>query len=91
MVCGMVVELKPSAFGLTAGILWGLAVLVTGLAAALSGYGTQFVNVVGSFYLGYEPTLTGSVIGGVWGFFDALIGGFVFALLYNFLTKKFSK
>lgn len=87
----MVVDLKPAAFGLAAGILWGLGVLVTGLAAALFGYGIQFVNVVGSFYIGYAPTVVGSIIGGVWGFFDALIGGFVFALLYNFLTKKFAK
>jgi hypothetical protein len=87
----MAIELKPSAFGLAAGILWGLAVLVTGLMAALFGYGKMFVDVVGSFYIGYQPTMTGSLIGGVWGFFDALIGGFIFALLYNLLVKKFAK
>ncbi|CAJ37739.1 bacteriophage holin [Methanocella arvoryzae] len=87
----MVAELRPTALGLTAGILWGLAVLVTGLTAALFGYGLKFVDVVGSFYLGYEPTVIGSILGGVWGFFDGLIGGFVFALLYNYLAKKLTK
>lgn len=87
----MVVELKPASFGLTAGILWSLAILVTGLMAALFGYGTKFVDVVGSFYLGYQPTVAGCIIGGIWGFFDALIGGFVFALIYNFLVKKLAK
>lgn len=87
----MVNELKPTAFGLAAGILWGLAVIVTGLTAALFGYGTKFVEVVSSFYLGYQPNIPGSIIGGVWGFFDGLIGGFIFALLYNFLVKKITK
>ena len=87
----MVDELKPAAFGLAAGILWGLAVLVTGLTAALFGYGAKFVDVVGSFYLGYQPNVTGSILGGVWAFFDGLIGGFIFALLYNFLVRKLRK
>ncbi|WP_424359885.1 bacteriophage holin [Methanocella sp. MCL-LM] len=87
----MVDKLKPTAFGLAAGILWGLAVLVTGLTAALFGYGVKFVDVVGSFYLGYQPDLTGSIIGGVWGFIDGLIGGFVFALLYNYLARMLEK
>ncbi len=82
----MTVELKPVPFGLAAGILWGLAVMVTGLLAAWFGYGKMFVDVVGSFYIGYQPTVPGSIIGCIWGFFDGLIGGFVFALLYNFLA-----
>lgn len=90
-VCGMAEELKPVALGLSAGILWSLAILATGLMAAWSGYGMKFVDIVGSFYLGYQPTVIGSVIGAIWGFFDALIGGVIFALLYNFLALKLKK
>lgn len=37
-------------------------------------------------YRGYEITLLGSFIGLVWGFLDGLIGGAIFAWLYNQLA-----
>jgi len=33
----------------------------------------------------------GSLIGLVWGFVDGLIGGAIFAWLYNLLAARFSK
>ena len=40
-----------------------------------------------TLYIGYKPTVLGSVLGGIWGFFDAGIGGVVVAWLYNMLAK----
>ena len=74
-------------FGLAAGILWGLGVLITGIITTAHGsWGVDFVNAMGSVYIGYDNTYLGSVIGGLWGFVDGFIGGIVFAWLYNLLV-----
>jgi len=40
---------------------------------------------------GYNLTLVGSLIGGVWAFFDGLIGGAIFAFLYDFIGEHVEK
>lgn len=76
-------KLKPLALGLSMGILWGVYVLLMGLVAAFYAYGKPFVAAVGGLYIGYEPTIVGSIIGGAIGFVDAFISGFLIAWLYN--------
>jgi len=71
------------AFGLALGIVWGLGVLLLGLAAWQFAWGVAFLDLLASVYVGYAATLTGSLIGFGWGFLDAFIGGVVFAFLYN--------
>jgi len=76
--------LNPKALGLTLGIVWGAAAFLIGIMAMVSdGYGGAIVDLFGSIYPGYAATVTGSLIGGVWGFIDAGIGGYVVAWLYN--------
>ena len=82
------VRLHPVSFGLAFGILWGAATLLVGILAFAFGWGGPFVNVLGSLYVGYEPTILGSLVGGVWGLIDGFIGGFILAWLYNLLAKK---
>ena len=74
-------------FALAIALTWGLGVLVAGLGAACYGWGAAFVDVLGSIYIGYAPTVGGSFIGFLWGFVDGFIGGAIFALLYNYFTK----
>ena len=74
-------------FGLACAILWGVSVFVLGMFAKHMGWGTEMVMLLGSFYKGYDMTFLGSVIGGVWGFVEGLVGGYIFACLYNSLTK----
>ena len=50
-------------------------------------WGGALEEVMSTLYIGYKATILGSVIGGVWGFFDAGIGGLVVAWLYNKLAK----
>jgi len=80
-------KLDVKALGLTLGIVWGGSLLVMGLVAMSSGYGTGFVASVGSLYVGYKPTLVGSLAGAGLGFLDAGIGGLIIAWLYNKLSK----
>ena len=46
------------------------------------------VPFIGHLYRGYSISPSGSVIGLVWGFVDALIGGAIFAWLYNWLCTR---
>ena len=70
--------------GLTLGIIWGLGMFLTGLLATwCEAWGHKFVEVMGSIYIGFEPTYLGSVIGLAWGFVDAFIGGLIIAWIYN--------
>ena len=80
-------KLNVKAFGLSLGIVWGAAVFVMGIIAIFSSYSLPFVASLSKFYLGYRPTVPGSIIGAVWGFVDAGIGGVVIAWLYNKLQK----
>lgn len=76
-------RLCPVSLGLSLGITWGVGVFIMGLIAYAYSYGQPFVAAVGQLYIGYAPTLLGSVIGGLIGFVDAFIGGFIIAFLYN--------
>lgn len=75
-------KLNPKAFALAAGLLWGLACLIMGIAASY-GYGTGFEKLFSTIYIGYSTTIGGSIIGGIWGFVDAFIGGYILVWLYN--------
>jgi hypothetical protein len=68
------------------GILWGAAMLGMGLANLIwSGYGQQFLQTMASVYFGYHATrsIAEVIIGAFYGFVDGLVGGAVFAWLYN--------
>lgn len=80
-------KLDIKAFGLSVGIVWGLAMLALGLINMGSHWGSGIVEVMSTLYIGYKATILGSIIGGIWGFFDAGIGGVVVAWLYNKFAK----
>ncbi|MFA5878768.1 MAG: bacteriophage holin [Candidatus Margulisiibacteriota bacterium] len=84
----MSTKLDVKAFALSAGILWGLGMLIIGLADISTTWADAFGAVMSTVYIGYAPTLIGSIIGGIWGFLDAAIGAMIFAWLYNLLAKK---
>jgi len=84
----MYTQLNAKAMGLTLGIVTFFSMVLCGLLALFFDIGTTWVNLVGEYYIGYSATLTGSLIGGVWGFFDGLIGGFIVCWLYNKISQK---
>jgi hypothetical protein len=45
-------------------------------------------SLISSIYIGYSITPIGSLVGLVWAFFDGLIGGAIFAWLYNKLSSR---
>jgi len=80
-------KMNVKAFGLACGVLWGVAMLIMGLIDTASTWGDAWGKVAASVYLGYTPTILGSIIIGIWGFVTAGIWGLILAKLYN----KFSK
>lgn len=80
-------KIDPKAFGLACGILWAAGIAFMGLTATVCTWAQPFVDVVGTMYVGYTASIVGAVIGAVWGFIDAGIGGALLAWLYNKLVK----
>jgi len=77
-------KLNVKAFALTCALVWGIGLFIlTWWIIAFDGT-TGEVSFIGHVYRGYNISPLGSVIGLVWGFADALIGGAIFAWLYNF-------
>jgi len=81
-------KLDVKAFALTSAIIWGAGLmLLTWWIIAFDGASVA-PTWIGQVYRGYNETLTGSLIGGAWAFVDGLIGGALFAWLYNVLGGK---
>jgi hypothetical protein len=83
----MVDELRPLPLGIAAGIAYGLCIFLLGLMATFTEMGTVLVNTLGTAYIGYAPTVVGSVIGGIWAFIDAFVFVYIAAWIYNYLLK----
>ncbi len=82
-------KLNVTAFGLTFGVIWGLGLFcLTWWIIAFEG-STGQTNFISSVYRGYNISPVGSLFGLGWGLADGLIGGLIFAWLYNFFAGKF--
>jgi hypothetical protein len=77
-------------FGLAVGLTWAVFVFVLGLVAALLGWGVVIAGALSSLYVGYGPTLIGSIAGAVWAFVNGLVAGVLIAWFYNrfLLTRR---
>jgi hypothetical protein len=80
-------KLDVRAFGLALGLVWGGAMLLLGVVDIFTPWGDGIGAIMSTAYIGYSPTPLGSVIGGLWGFCDAGVGGVVTAWLYNKIAK----
>ncbi|MFB3090209.1 MAG: hypothetical protein ACE1ZG_02530 [Gammaproteobacteria bacterium] len=83
-------KLSIKALAITAAIIWGGALLIVGSANIIfPGYGSDFLEVMGSIYPGYQPGtgFPSVIIGSLYGVVDAGIGAAIFAWLYNFISE----
>ena len=79
-------KLNVKAFALACGIIWGLGLFIlTWWIIAFDG-ATGEPTLIGKCYRGYTISPIGSVIGLAWGSVDGLLGGAVFARLYNVIA-----
>jgi len=83
-------KLNITALSLTAGLFWGGAVLLVGVANVIwPGYGRAFLELAASIYPGFHPgTGIGSVVtGALYALVDGGIGGALFAWIYNLFAR----
>jgi hypothetical protein len=81
-----IMKFNVKAFALTCGILWGISLFFLTWWIIFFEGPTKVSTILSLGYRGYTFTPMGSFIGFVWGFFDGLIGGAIFAWLYNRLA-----
>lgn len=82
-------RLNLCAFSITCGIFWSLAILAVAMANMMwPGYGNAFLDLIASIYPGYQhnPAMGSIATGTLYGLVDGLVGGVIFAWLYNLLA-----
>lgn len=72
---------------LAVGLGMALYVFVMGIVSMVSGRGRGIVGLLSEWYIGFSPTILGSLIGAAWGFADGFLGGLLIAWIYNRLKK----
>lgn len=82
-------KLNVKAFALTCGIFWGIGLFICTWWIIYFDGASDDVTFLGRVYRGFAITPKGSVIGFVWAFLDGMIGGAVFAWLYNLISPRF--
>ena len=82
-------KLNVKAFALSCELVWGFGLFaLTWWIIAFDGASGE-PTLIGRLYRGYSISPVGSAIGLVWAFCDGLVGGLVFAWLYNFLVGRY--
>lgn len=79
-------KLNIKAFALAAALLWGFGLFALTWWIIYFDGATGEATLIGRLYRGYTISPIGSVIGFGYGFVDGLLGGAVFAWLYNRLA-----
>ncbi len=76
------------AFALSCGLLWGFGLLfITWWIIAFDG-ATGEATLFGRVYRGYSISPLGSLIGLAWALPDGMIGGAIFAWVYNLIVAR---
>ncbi len=84
-------KLNIKAFALSCGLLWGFGLLfLTWWIIAFDG-ATGESTLIGRVYRGYSISPLGSLIGLAWALPDGLIGGAIFAWVYNLIVARTMK
>ncbi|MEM8629041.1 MAG: hypothetical protein AAGF04_03090 [Chlamydiota bacterium] len=72
---------------LAVGFGWSVACIIFGITSMID-WGTDFVDVMSSIYIGYRPGIVGAIIGGIWGFGGGAVYGFLIGSCYNYCLGK---
>lgn len=82
-------KLSVKGIALAAAITWAGSIFLVGIMNLIwSGYGVAFLDLARSIYPGYAAMsgFVGVIVGTCYAFVDGLVGGAIFAWLYN-LTR----
>ena len=81
-------RLHMKSFALAAGISWAVGLFLLALSVTMFNWGTAWMSLIQSVYLGYDASPVGILAGMIWGFLDMAIAGVVFVYLYNFFLSR---
>lgn len=81
-------RLNVKAFALTCSLTWGLGLFLLTWWIMLFDGVSNAPTIIGRVYRGYDISPAGSVIGLAWALADGLIGGALFAWLYNLISGR---
>ena len=81
-------KFNVKAFALTCGLVWGIGLFILTWWIIIFDGATGETTLIGRLYRGYTISPSGSFIGLLWAFMDGLIGGAIFAWLYNLLSRR---
>lgn len=73
--------------GLSLGIVLGLTMLVLALLSMFLGVGTPIVELMGSLYIGFAPSILGGLIGLFFGFIHGYITGALLVIVKDYLIN----
>ncbi len=83
-----IMKLNVNAFALSCAIIWGVGLFLLTWWIIMFDGATGEPTLIGRLYRGYTISPLGSVIGLAWALLDGLIGGAIFAWLYNLLAGR---
>ena len=88
VVLTRILRLNATVQGLVSGIVAGLAVFIaTNWLVLKGGYVVgPHLSLLSQFFIGYEVTFVGSLIGFAYGFGCGFIGGYLVARMYNWIA-----
>lgn len=81
-------KLNVKAFAITCGLIWGIGIFILTWWIIVFDGATGEPTLIGRVYRGYTVSPAGSFIGLTWGMADGLIGGSIFAWLYNLISAR---
>jgi len=81
-------KLNVKGFALSLGLFWGFGLLFITWWIILFEGTSGNITLIGKIYRGYNISFIGSLIGFLWAFIDGIIGGAIFAWLYNTLSGR---
>jgi hypothetical protein len=87
-------RLSAKAVASVSAILWGASILLVGLIIlAAPSYGDNFLHALSSVYPGFHAsrTVLDVLAGTGYGILGGAVGGYLFAVLYNFFVPRVEK
>ncbi len=76
-------KLSVKGFALSAGITWGLAMLLGTFLLRIAGGHGQTIGKIAVLYRGYSLSWLGMILGMVYGYITGFVAGGLFAWIYN--------
>ena len=84
-------KLNVKSFAMSCGLTWAIGLFWLTWWIILFEGATGDVTFIGRVYRGYSISPIGSIIALPWAFVDGLIGGAIFAWIYNALAGQDAK